>query len=136
MGAFLLSKISNEQRLAAILMVITTFMNYNLTLIWTSMRPHISFDPIAVECSPVKRYEEIRRRHLLEHGILLPVPKATEWSCGVLYENELSLSVTIYSELKAKAIEKQLERALVPEFTDRVEVRLSTSRALGVVCSN
>lgn len=111
-------------------------MNYDLTLIWTSMRLHISFDPLAIESSPVKRYEEVRRRHLLEHGILLPVPKATEWSCPVLYENELSLSVTIYSELNAKAIQKQLERALVPEFADRVEVKPSRSRALGVVCSN
>ncbi len=123
-------------RLADIIHHSLNSMNYDVLLAWTTVRPHLSFDPIAVERSPVNRYEEIRRRHLVEHGVLLPVPSHSEWACPVSYEDELSLQVTLFSELGEEALQKQLERALVPEFTDRVQVQPSRSDALGVVCSN
>lgn len=98
------------------------------------MRRHISFDPIAAEQSPVNRYEEIRSRHLREYGVHLPMLSTGDWSCPVLYDEELSLLVTVVSELGTKKLQKQLVRSLVPEFTDRVHVKRSRSGAIEVDC--
>lgn len=107
---------------------------YTITLTWISMRRHISFDPIAVEQSPVNRYEEIRSRHLRENGVHLPMLTPGDWSCPVSYNEELSLLLTVVSELDTKKLQKQLVRALVPEFTDRVHVKLYRSGAVEVDC--
>lgn len=111
-------------------------MQYDISLVWTSsIRRYINFDSIESEFAAVKQYEGIRRQFLREHGIELPVPRPDEWTCTLLLDGEQSLGVTFISELAADALQKQLEHALVPAFTDRVEVkpaRFPKPRAVGV----
>jgi hypothetical protein len=112
-------------------------MYYDITLVWnSSIRRPINFDSIDVESAAVKQYEEIRRRYLGDHGIVLPVPNPNEWTCTLLLDEERSLDVTFFSELDAGVLQKQLEQALVPAFTDRVEVKPARFPRLGVVGAN
>jgi hypothetical protein len=110
-------------------------MHYDITLTWTSNRPYLDFYFVPSR-SPVYRYEQIRSEYLREHGIVLPMPNPSEWTCPVHIDEEMYIVVTFFSELDPVALQKQLAHALVPEFVDRIEVKPARFPGLGVVCSN
>jgi hypothetical protein len=98
-------------------------MHYETTLVWTSNRPFTDFYSATPGSTPSYRYEEIRREYLQERGIALPVPNPGGWTCPVHIDDDLSIVVIFFSRLGLVAFRKQLEKALVPAFVDRLEVK-------------
>jgi hypothetical protein len=111
-------------------------MNYSVKFVWVSGREHPTYLPPGFKNTPLNCYRAIHRDQLLKHGVHLPVPDSSGWSCSLRSENEVCIFVNFFSSLEIEAFKKQMNNALVPVFTDRIEVKLSEMHGLGVVLSN